>query len=798
MLRHPKASPLWVWAAVIILACWSAPLWAQPSPQARLARAIHQEETLRDLEAAAEAYQQLAASDGCPAEIAAQADLRAGLCLSQLGRTAQARAALSRVASLYPEQPAADLARRALAELTALDPARLMPEDVFLYIEMVQAGEQLDSVLALAGSGDLHDVWLRLNSWMRTLAGRPQPSTLWQISRRRALAELRYLRLRLEAYEVLAVEDPQVAADLEEIRPALQRCEQELARMRSAEPDPSQFDLPAESQARDRLRQETLEAVDALQAELRQAREGLGVGRTSTARVALLELQALEAQERLAALDRSSAEGIGQASGRRPARRSLIQQLNTADTRRELRKVQALAMGLVHVDWQEPAKNNRFLIVILPGESRVLRDLAMWMGKSTGRFLEEREGIGLYQLEGSPILGVGQDVIMLGQDLDLLRDAVRRTGGSTTGGLAALPSFRCQLAPRRADSDLLVFGNPSGLLRSAERGLPGSIAELWTAGRQTLGLDALGEVLCSVNMQDRSIEVELWAAVDQRLACPVYSAVRTAAYDRELLEWVPSDVLLAVLGGIADGSGQWQAISGLAELLHSLNTAPDEGLLGGAGAAGQHSVLGLELPADQLAAVSDLAVIWPAQAAGGNLSAQTAVFALRVRNWQTWTPGLRSLVIALGADPEAAQAWVQAITTAGGQWATCTLSRWGRAIHGMRAGSDCLLSADATALEAVLSAHEAGQTAAREPAWRERLAELPAGACKLVIGQLDRLTEAAGENRDPGDVRLVAFTLEQDSRVYLRLMIDSLERPWWAPLDVGSGTEDQAQPAGTP
>jgi tetratricopeptide (TPR) repeat protein len=776
MSCHARAVHAWV--LVSVLSGWGicACALADSDWHTRLSRAVYQEETLGDVTAAIDAYQQLADEPGCPADIAAEAQLRAGLCLRRLGQTSQARALLSHVASAYPDLPAGERANATLAELGMLDAAQLMPEDVFLYVELVRAGQQFDRLMQMAGTGDLEQIWLLANTWMRAITGRPEPSPLWQISRRRALAEQQYLRQRLHAYEVLAVESPELADDVERIRAELQRSEDELSRLRSGEPVTPGFPLPEDPQARAALRAQTVGGIDALHNELRQARGKLAIGQASPAQVAQLEVQVLRAEERLAWLDRAAGDQPDQKEAPRPAGPTLSERLNNDANRRELGKVQSAAIGLVHVDSNDPQRNDRFLVVILPGDSRLLHDLALWMGKTTGRFVEERNNVGLFELPTGPILGVGQDVILFGQDVELLRGAVDRVGAAGPAGLAAAPGFRYQLSARRADSDLLIYADAARLLRSAEEGMPTSTAGLWAAGRELLGLDALGDVLCSVQVGDKAMELELSAAVDAVRTFPLYAAVRTGPPSRELLRWMPADGCLAILGGVIDGQTQWQQLGQLAKALPALRIDAGESTP----SMGSHP-WGLALEPEHFAAVTDIAVIWPQPSTGQGLSIDKAVFVVRLRDWSGWLAGLRSLAIGRGAEEQAAQAWAQSVHDSQRTWVRCALGYGESVIYAARVGSDCLLSTDRVALETVLDAESAGQTAEQDPAWRTRLASLPKSACKLAIGRLDRLRQTR-EVQQNAEVRVAAFTMETPDGIHLHVRIDSPDRTWWSAL----------------
>jgi carboxyl-terminal processing protease len=91
-------------AVLIFLAAFTLPLRAASSPDELLEKGIYVEETKGDLKAAKDIYQQIVNDPAADRALAAQAQLRLGLCELKLGNKPQAVSALDRLTLEFPDK----------------------------------------------------------------------------------------------------------------------------------------------------------------------------------------------------------------------------------------------------------------------------------------------------------------------------------------------------------------------------------------------------------------------------------------------------------------------------------------------------------------------------------------------------------------------------------------------------------------------------------------------------------------------------------------------------------------------
>lgn len=113
--------PRKVWFLSIVLIFSATASWsvAEPSIEQRYQDGLHKEEIVGNLEAAIESYGKVVEKQSKDRRIAAQAQLRIGLCYEKLGRTQEAQTAFQQVADGFPDHAeVVDTARRHLKSTT--------------------------------------------------------------------------------------------------------------------------------------------------------------------------------------------------------------------------------------------------------------------------------------------------------------------------------------------------------------------------------------------------------------------------------------------------------------------------------------------------------------------------------------------------------------------------------------------------------------------------------------------------------------------------------------------------------
>lgn len=121
-----------------------------PSARMRLEAAFQAEVGSGDLERAVQGYREITADEHAPPDVIAKAHLRLGICYRILGEARLAKRELETVVEDYPQEvEAVRTAERYLGRGALEDPARFMPPDVLLYVELVDPAEQVAGISAL-------------------------------------------------------------------------------------------------------------------------------------------------------------------------------------------------------------------------------------------------------------------------------------------------------------------------------------------------------------------------------------------------------------------------------------------------------------------------------------------------------------------------------------------------------------------------------------------------------------------------------------------------------------------------
>ncbi len=145
MTRH--LLPSWIF---LLAACPGAVVLAEArTPEGLLKEALHQDQTLRQPEAAAATYRKVIDAAEVVPGVRAEAHLRLGVCLERMGRTEEARKQFELIVREFSDQVRlVNHAQRRLAAISAGDPAMLMPRETLLYVELVRPGLQAQRLIA--------------------------------------------------------------------------------------------------------------------------------------------------------------------------------------------------------------------------------------------------------------------------------------------------------------------------------------------------------------------------------------------------------------------------------------------------------------------------------------------------------------------------------------------------------------------------------------------------------------------------------------------------------------------------
>lgn len=160
-------------AALLLLCGALAPRGAAAQTSERLfEEALYRETTLLDCEAAARLYQSIVEQPGAPRRVVAAARLRLSLCLSLLGRSPMATAALEGLLD-EPESDRAlvKIAQRRLGVASVTDPAAFLPGDTAVYLELVDPPTRLRAAARLLEGTPLQNPV----SYYASLVGRGRP-----------------------------------------------------------------------------------------------------------------------------------------------------------------------------------------------------------------------------------------------------------------------------------------------------------------------------------------------------------------------------------------------------------------------------------------------------------------------------------------------------------------------------------------------------------------------------------------------------------------------------------------------
>jgi hypothetical protein len=134
-------------ASLLLSALAITPALAAPTSQ-QLQQGLYAEEVEGNIAAAIKTYDDIIKDKAAPANLAAQALYRQGMCYLKLKEEPLARAALEKLIAEHADQ--AELvakARAALDELTDFDPALLMPPGTLVYMEFGSPGRQVETIL---------------------------------------------------------------------------------------------------------------------------------------------------------------------------------------------------------------------------------------------------------------------------------------------------------------------------------------------------------------------------------------------------------------------------------------------------------------------------------------------------------------------------------------------------------------------------------------------------------------------------------------------------------------------------
>ena len=139
--------------ASIVVICLLAVVLLASSAQARpasvlLQEGLYAEEIEGDLDAAIRIYEQIAADKSAGARYAAQAMYRLGLCYQKKQDYQQAKATFEKLIARFPkEKSIIEKVQPLLDQMSAQDPAALMPAETLVYMEIGSPGKQIETIL---------------------------------------------------------------------------------------------------------------------------------------------------------------------------------------------------------------------------------------------------------------------------------------------------------------------------------------------------------------------------------------------------------------------------------------------------------------------------------------------------------------------------------------------------------------------------------------------------------------------------------------------------------------------------
>ncbi|MBN1492013.1 MAG: DUF3352 domain-containing protein, partial [Phycisphaerae bacterium] len=245
------------------------------------------------------------------------------------------------------------------------------------------------------------------------------------------------------------------------------------------------------------------------------------------------------------------------------------------DMVREFKKIEGIAVGLQEIDLSDTGNGiPKFVAVLYPGQSDALRGILGLAfataegGASTpyGMAMVRAITVGRHKGQLRSIwLATSDRAFLASSDETTLKEALDRLAGKATSSLADSEEFQRQAAARRRDSAVLVYADMTrvmDLMRNAMKhnGDPGQLAVM-----ETVGLDALEQVVSRLRLADHSLLAEVSAALKAGSACAMYDVLRTAKVDRSLLAYVPADVLGFATVSLDDGAKQFDALLALVE-----------------------------------------------------------------------------------------------------------------------------------------------------------------------------------------------------------------------------------------
>ncbi len=184
------------------------------SVPALLQEAEHQARVLGNVDAALSYYQRVLDHEAATASQQAQARAEMTNLLVDLGRIEEARVHADWLAKYAPNTPEAAAARAKLAHLSARDPARLMPAETLVYLELVEPGRQLEQILELFQEAGMEDPLQEVLGDLRgdAVANGAEPrSPLGMVFNPALLGELK--KIEGLAVGLTQIDDPQTTED---------------------------------------------------------------------------------------------------------------------------------------------------------------------------------------------------------------------------------------------------------------------------------------------------------------------------------------------------------------------------------------------------------------------------------------------------------------------------------------------------------------------------------------------------------------------------------------------------------